>query len=216
MPIRLAIVYQKGRQHFPVAVLGRVHVEHELDQHPFQLGHGVEVKGEARARYLGRPGEIQGLARLAQFPVRAGSESECGFFPPLSHLLVAGGVVADGTESWKRLGTFRRKSWNSASTVASSRFQVDDHLGKFDRLQLQLARRGAAFLQLAGFLGQLVFPALHFLVFSQDLAAAQVQGAEALLGERHALGFDFLLDQLQVVADKIGVQHGKNYSTGGF
>ena len=210
------VVDQEGRQHFAVTVLGRVHVEHELDQHALQLGQSVEIEGEARAGDLGGALEIEAGGPFAQFPVRPRGEAEPGFFPPAAHDFVVPGILAHRDRVMEQVGDVQQKFLERRFHGLQLAFVAGDQLGQLDGLQLQLAGAGAAFFLDAGLLGQAVFPALQLLAFGQQPAAQLIDLAEARLVKGDALGLDLFPDQFQVVPDKIDVQHKKIITQGFF
>ena len=83
-------VHQEGRQHFGIAVLARVDVEHEVDQRAFQLRAQAPVEGEARAGDLGGALEIEDAEFGAEIPVRLGLEIELRGLAPAAHFDVVG------------------------------------------------------------------------------------------------------------------------------
>ncbi len=94
VPNRLARIHQEGRQHFGVAVLAGVHVEHEIDERALQLRAQAPVQGEARAGDLGGALEIQDAQFRAQVPVRLGLEIELRRLAHAPHFHVVVGVSA--------------------------------------------------------------------------------------------------------------------------
>src|SRR5690349_3794471 len=57
------------RQHFRVAMLARVQVEHEVRESPLQLRSQIPIHSKSRARELGGALQIKNAKLLAQFPM---------------------------------------------------------------------------------------------------------------------------------------------------
>ena len=57
-------------------------IEHKVGQHPFELRAQIPVHGEARARKLGSPFEIENSQPLPKLPMRLGREIEFRWLPP--------------------------------------------------------------------------------------------------------------------------------------
>ncbi len=68
---RLGVDHER-RQHFLVAVLLGVHVEHEADERALEPRACAHVDGEARAGELGGAFEVENAEGFADFPVRLG------------------------------------------------------------------------------------------------------------------------------------------------
>ena len=82
------------RRDFGVAVLGRVQIQQELDQRPFQPRAPVRVEQEAAAGKLRPPREVHELERLAQLDVRLGIEGELGLGTPVLYFGIVGAGFA--------------------------------------------------------------------------------------------------------------------------
>ena len=89
-------VDHERRQHFFVAVLLGVHVEHEADQRALQPRPRAHVDGKARAGELGRAFEIENAEGFADLPVRLGREIEFLRLAPGFDGFVVGFGDADG------------------------------------------------------------------------------------------------------------------------
>ena len=72
---RLGVDHER-RQHFFVAVLLRVQVEHEADERPLQPRPRAHVDRKPRPAQLGRAFEVENAERFADLPVRFGLEIE--------------------------------------------------------------------------------------------------------------------------------------------
>ncbi len=92
---RLGVGHER-RQDLGETPLARVEVEHEADEGPLQPGARAHGDGEARARNLGRPLEIQDAQALADVPVGLGVEIEIWRRPPATDFPVVFGAAADG------------------------------------------------------------------------------------------------------------------------
>src|SRR5207244_1241051 len=66
---RLAL-HDEWRLDLDVAVLARVHVEHEIDQPARQPGAEADQDGKARARHLGPTLQVEDAEGRADLPVR--------------------------------------------------------------------------------------------------------------------------------------------------
>ena len=75
VPKRTLRVDHEGRQHFGIAVLLRVQVEHEADQRPLQPRARAHVDGKPRAAQLGGAFQVENAQRFAKFPVRLRAQS---------------------------------------------------------------------------------------------------------------------------------------------
>ena len=99
VPNRLAGVDQERRQHFGVAVLARMHVEHEVDQRAFQLARPAPINGEPRAGDLGGAFQIQDAQLRAQIPMRLGFEIELARLPQRRTSTLSSALLPTGTDS---------------------------------------------------------------------------------------------------------------------
>ena len=70
--------HSERRQHFGIAVLARMHVEHEVDEGALQFGAHVPIEREARAGNFGGAFQVEDAQVLAQVPVGLGFEIERG------------------------------------------------------------------------------------------------------------------------------------------
>jgi len=75
-------VDHEGRQHFGVAVLPGVQIQHEIGDSPFQLRGGAPVKREARSGDFGAAGEIQDVQIFAELEMLLGLKVQHWLFAP--------------------------------------------------------------------------------------------------------------------------------------
>jgi hypothetical protein len=92
---RLGVGHER-RQDLGETSVTRVEVQHEADEGPLQPGALVHVDGEARARDLGRPLEVQDAQALADVPVGLGVEIEVRRRPPAPDFPIVFGAASDG------------------------------------------------------------------------------------------------------------------------
>ena len=117
-------VDHEGRQHFGVAVLLRVQVEHEADEGPFEPRARAHVDGEARAGELGGAFQVENAERFAEFPVRLGFEVEAGFRAPGFYGDVVGFGRAGGDFVAGEVGNAGEGRGASARRVRKRSYQV--------------------------------------------------------------------------------------------
>ncbi len=75
-------VDQERRQHFGIAVLARVNVQHEVDQRAFQPGADAPIDGKPRAGDFGGALQIQNLQLGPEIPMRLGLKIELARLAP--------------------------------------------------------------------------------------------------------------------------------------
>ena len=83
----------KRRQHFRIAMLARMRVQHEVDQRALQLRAQPKIDGKPGAGDFGSPVEIENSQVGADIPMRLGFEVECaGLAERAYHQIVVGGL----------------------------------------------------------------------------------------------------------------------------
>ena len=203
-------VHQERRVHLDVAVFPRVQVEHEVDERPRHARAGAEHDREAGARHLRRPLEVDNAEAHAEIDVRLRLEVEHGRLAPLPHFHVVGRARADGHG-------LVREIRNHEQGRAQARFDpVEFHLERLDLCATRLVGREEVRGVLAGLLGPRhvltrgVLLALELLHLRDEHAPFGVERRQRVEFGVHALaaGGEALADQVGIVADECGVEHG--------
>ena len=204
----LAVNHER-RQHFGIAVFGRVQVKHEADQRPFEPCSSAHVDREPRATQLGCAFQVENAERLAQFPMRLGLEVEFRNFAPGLHCEVVGLGLANRHFVMGEVGYARER-------LPQLLVERDGDLVQFVQLFFEGAglvhdRRGvlAGFFQCADLLAQLVAASLEALGRGDGLAPALIEGAKIAQQRCRILPTraQFLFNKFQVGTDKSQVEH---------
>ena len=202
-------VDHERRQHFGVAVLAGVHVQHEVDQRALQLRAQAPVDGEARAGDFGGALEIQDAEVRARGPNALwASKSKLRRRAPAADFDVIVGALAGGhgvvRQCWERRpatgGTFRRALWRcSSSAVMRSPISRT--------FCWRSAASWPALLQLADFLRFGVALRFELFGFGERGAALGVELAERFDVEREAAIGQPLGDRVEILAEEREIVH---------
>ncbi len=192
-------VHHEGRQHFGVAVLAGVHVEHEVDERALQFGPQVPVEREAGAGDFGGALQVEDAQILAQVPVRLGFEIELGRLRPTRRTsTLSRSDWPTGTDSWGTLGMPARSCWNSSSSGLLLIVQPGDLGFPGAHLVLQGRRVAARLAQRADLRALGVHPRLELLGLRDGRAAAPVEFAELVEIGRVGAGSQTLRNAVEV------------------
>ena len=130
----------KRREDLPVAVLARVHVQHEIDEGALQPGPCAEVEREAGAGDLGGALEIQDAEARADVPVGLRLEVEARRLAPgLDHGVVRA-VPADRYRGVRQVGDAHQQAVQPLLGLPERALELLDAAG--DRAHLEDQRFG--------------------------------------------------------------------------
>ena len=85
---------QQRRQHFPVAMLCGVHIQHVIDERPLESGSRSGQYGKAGFGHAHRTVEIQNAERFAKIPVGLGRSRELRRRSPSAHFNIVSLIPA--------------------------------------------------------------------------------------------------------------------------
>ena len=208
---RLGIDHER-RQHFGVAVLLRVHVEHEADERALEARARAHVDGKTRAARAWprvRDRECRGLRRSPSEAWAAKSNFFCS--PQVLTVLLSASEAPAGTSSRVRLGT-RARDWRNCSSSSGGSLV---ELVEFVFQGAGLFHHGRGFVVFAGLFERAhllrEFVAAGFELFGEGdgFAAAFIEGAKIAQqsGRIGAARAQLFFHQFQVGANEWQIEH---------
>ena len=191
-------------------MLGRVNVEHKIDERPFEAGTSSVENGEARTRDLGRAFEIEYAEPLAQIDVIFWFKRERSRFSPFADLDIGRFVRTDGYVGRGNVGQVDENIPHRRFGGVTLRFQFcllfleARDLGLFGFGSIAFARLHQSTDLFARGVAQLVYRVR----FTYDAAALSVENGKFIqrVGRKVAVGKRGP-DGVDIFSYKIKVQH---------
>ena len=198
-------VHQVRRIHLGVAVLARVHVEHELPQRPVQSCHRPGHEREARAGDLAGAREIEQAQPLAHVHMVLDREVEAPRLADSPHLQVVVGRLAHRHRFVREVGDDEQEVGELLLDLLELLLEPLELVRKRGRLGHQRGRVLALALGLAHLLGDDVAAVLQLLGARLHLLARGLQALELLGGRGHAARGQALRHAFQVASEQLDV-----------
>jgi len=155
-------------------VFVRVHVEHEVDERPFQAGTEPPAHGEAGTGDLGGPLEVQDAEVLSHLPVVLGGEVVPPLLAPAPHHQVVGRIGSHRDTLVGYVGDLHGHGLHGRLHVPDPRVEVLDLIGDAAHLGLFPLQVSTLALGLGDLHGKLVSRRLELLGLLDEAPALVV------------------------------------------